>query len=217
MKDVRQQSVPSAQFTPESTVGPFFPGIFVSQMPQDLVRVAPLITLHPHGQAISLTGRVLDEAGAPVQHAILEFWQANAQGRYRHPLDTSPGALDPQFDGFARVCTDAMGEFRLVTIKPGAYKVSPQSSQSRAEEVVRAPHLRLTLLASGVDRLYTQIFFEDEVLKAMDPLLMSVDETRRTRLIAARVGENDGTIEYRLDIRMRGEDETPFFDDWRNR
>ena len=217
MDEIAKETGHSPEFTPESTVGPFFPGIFVSEMPQDLVKIAPLLTPRPQGQPISLTGRVLDEAGAPVQHAILEFWQANACGRYRHPLDQSLRALDPQFDGFARVCTDARGEFRLVTIKPGAHKFSPQGTRGDAGEIVRAPHLRLTLFASGVDRLYTQIFFDDEALNATDPLLTSVEENRRRRLVATRIDNGDEIIAYHLDIRMRGEDETPFFDDWGNK
>lgn len=216
MKDVGKKSVSSPEFTPESTVGPFFPGIFVAQMPQDLVRIAPLLTQRPQGQPISLTGRVLDEAGAPVQHAILEFWQANAQGRYRHPLDQSQQALDPQFDGFARVSTNASGEFHLVTIKPGTHIVKSQRTRRDAKGITRAPHLRLTLFASGVDRLYTQIFFADEAFNETDPLLTSVEENHRSRLVAARIGMKAEMIAYRLDIRMRGEDETPFFDDWRN-
>ena len=194
----------TARFTPEATVGPFFPGVFVGAMRQDLARLDPLVALHPHGQPVQLRGRVLDKLGKPVEHAILEFWQANAAGRYRHPADESDRPLDPHFDGFARVCTDRDGIYSLLTIKPGAY-------------AARAPHLRLTLFASGVDRLYTEIFFPGEPANAADPLLMSVDDGKqRSRLVAERVAgeERQGIVVYGLDIVLRGDGETPFFDDW---
>ncbi|MGH9522078.1 MAG: protocatechuate 3,4-dioxygenase subunit alpha [Terriglobales bacterium] len=220
MDEVDKQSrrVDSPAFTPESTVGPFFPGIFVHQMPQNLARIAPSLAHRPQGQPISLSGRVLDEAGLPVEHAILEFWQANAAGRYRHPLDQSERPLDPHFEGFARVCTDATGEFRFLTIKPGAHRISPQRTQRNAKEIQRAPHLRLTLFASGVDRLYTHTFFSDEALNEADPLLTSVDAAVRARLIAQKLTDMESDIvSYRLDIHLRGERETPFFDHWRSR
>ncbi len=198
-----------APFTPEATVGPFFPGLFVVDMSQDLTRKAPMLAHRPQGEPISISGRVLDELGQPVVHAILEFWQANAQGRYRHPLDHSERPLDPHFDGFARVSTDIAGEYSLVTIKPGAHPAVAGG--------LRAPHLRVTLFASGVDRLYTQVFFMDEPLNSSDPLLGSISDQRvRGRLIASRVGQTGkpGINSYRLDFILRGEQETPFFDDW---
>jgi protocatechuate 3,4-dioxygenase alpha subunit len=195
------------EFTPEATVGPFFPGALVANMPHDLVHIAPLLAMRPDGQPLSLTGRVLDSLDKPVEHAILEFWQANAHGRYRHPQDRSERPLDPHFDGFARVCTDRHGCFRLVTVKPGAHAGATGNT-------VRAPHLHVTLFASGVDRLYTQVFFADDPLNASDPLLASIPAAHRDRLIAARIPDSsEGMIAYRIDLVMRGDAETPFFDD----
>ncbi len=194
--------------TPEATIGPFYPGVFVEQFPSDLTRVAPLVALRPQGQPISLTLRFLDAAGRPVPSVIVEVWQANAHGRYRHSQDASVAPLDPQFDGFARLRTDDNGTCTLKTIKPGAH---------RAGNFTRAPHLRLTIFASGIDRLQTQVFFEGEAQNAADPVLNSiVDAAVRERLIARRCGESDtaNSHAYKLTIVMRGDGETPFFDDW---
>jgi protocatechuate 3,4-dioxygenase beta subunit len=197
--------------TPEATIGPFYPGAFLTGMPQDLWNVAPLVAHHPRGQPIVFVVRVFDALKRPVPSLVVEFWQANAQGRYRHPADFSDAPLDPQFDGFARLRTDADGTLRFATIKPGAHPVA------RDSRVVRAPHLRLTIFVSGIDRVVTQVFFDDEPLNATDPVLNSVtDPIVRERLIATRSSTRDtGAVpEYRLDIVMRGAGETPFFDDW---
>lgn len=192
-------------FTPEATLGPFYPGIFAEQMPKDLSIVAPVLAHRPEGQPIVLSGRFIDLHGDGVPSLIIEFWQANAHGRYRHAEDRSSRRLDPQFDGFARVRTSDDGSFRFSTIKPGAHPVSKGSG------VMRAPHLRLTIFASGIDRIVTQVFFEDESLNETDPILTSISgpDVQR-RLIARRRAEND----YELNFIMRGSGETPFFDDW---
>lgn len=196
-------------FTPEATIGPFYPGAFLD-LPQDLWNVAPLVAHHPDGQPIVFTARFLDALQRPVPSLVVEFWQANAHGRYRHPLDHSDRPLDPQFDGFARLRTGDDGTLRFHTIKPGAHPP------------MRAPHLRLTIFASGIDRLITQVFFDDEPLNASDPVLSSVPADVRGRLVAARLsslasGDASsgalGPIEYGLDIVLRGDGETPFFDD----
>src|SRR5438132_12801768 len=88
--------------TPEATIGPFYPGAFVAQMPQDLRDVSPLVAHRPQGQPIVFVARFVDALERPVPSLIAEFWQANAHGRYRHPADQSAASLDPPFDGFAR-------------------------------------------------------------------------------------------------------------------
>src|SRR4051812_37978915 len=109
-------------FTPEATLGPFYPGVFAfGEMPADLSIVNPILQHRPQGQPIRLSGRFTDANGQPVPSLIIEFWQANAYGRYRHPLDESARLLDPQFDGFARVRTADDGAYVFKTIKPGAH------------------------------------------------------------------------------------------------
>jgi len=211
-------------FTPEATIGPFYPGAFLTRLPQDLYDIAPLLAHRPQGQPIVVALRFLDSLGRPVPSLVVEVWQANAFGRYRHPGDRSDAALDPQFDGFARLRTSGDGVVRLHTIKPGAHAVGALSS------VVRAPHLRLTIFASGIDRLVTQVFFDDEPPNESDPVLASIpDPGVRERLIARRRDERaanesaanepaetgqPGAIAYVLDVVLRGDRETPFFDDW---
>ncbi|OLE82652.1 MAG: protocatechuate 3,4-dioxygenase subunit alpha [Acidobacteria bacterium 13_1_20CM_2_65_9] len=201
-----------ARFTPEATIGPFYPGAFLTHLPQDLWTVAPLVAHHPQGQPIVLVARFFDSLKRPVPSLVVELWQANAHGRYRHPQDQSAAPLDPQFDGFARVRTSDEGVLRFYTIKPGAHPVRRESAE------VRAPHLRLTIFASGIDRLITQLFFDDESSNQSDPVLQSIPDPRvRGRLIARRrrtSGGGEGVAEYEIDVVLRGEDETPFFDDW---
>ena len=201
-----------ASFTPEATIGPFYPGAFLTGFSQDLWTVAPLVAHHPQGQPMVLVARFLDSIGQPVPSLVVEFWQANAHGRYRHPEDRSAAPLDPQFDGFARLRTSEDGVMRLRTIKPGAHPVFRGSGE------MRAPHLRLTIFASGIDRLITQVFFDDEPLNQSDPVLQSIPDPRvRERLVARRrTGSADAgaASEYEIDVILRGEHETPFFDDW---
>jgi protocatechuate 3,4-dioxygenase beta subunit len=198
-----------APFTPEATIGPFYPGAFLTDVPQDLWTVGPLVAHRPQGTPIVLAARFVDACERPVPSLIVEFWQANVHGRYRHPLDRSVAPLDPQFDGFARLRTDDAGALRFATIKPGAHPVGGSGTS------MRAPHLRLTIFASGIDRLVTQLFFDDEPSNASDPVLGSIPEHVRRRLVAKSSGAlTDSPREYAIDIVLRGEHETPFFDDW---
>jgi protocatechuate 3,4-dioxygenase, beta subunit len=201
----------SRRLTPEATIGPFYPGAFVAQMPQDLRTVSPLVAHHPHGQPVVFTARFIDSLQRPVPSLVVELWQANAHGRYRHPLDRSAAPLDPQFDGFARLRTGDDGRLRFCTIKPGSHPVGEGSP------LIRAPHLRLTIFASGIDRLVTQVFFDDEPLNQSDPVLQSIsDPGVRERLIAKQQAAraHGSALEYHRDIVLRGDNETPFFDDW---
>lgn len=195
-------------FTPEATIGPFFPFPFTEG--QEWRALPPAGTGHrPDGTPVAVTGRIVGSDGAGIRNMIVESWQANAHGRYRHPDDRGDRPLDPAFDGFARVRTDADGGFRIATVKPGGHPAA-------AGNVMRAPHLRLTIFGSGIDRLVTFAYFDDEPSNPADPLLASLEEPDRTRLVARRSPSDDadGCAAYRLDIVLRGEAETPFFDDW---
>lgn len=196
-------------FTPEATIGPFFPFAFTEVMPGSAAVPGPGLSQRPDGRPVVLAGRILASDGIGVRNMILESWQANAHGRYRHPDDRSDRPIDPSFQGFIRVRTSASGQFRLETIKPGAHPCADGSA-------TRAPHLRLTVFGSGIDRLVTFVYFDDEAQNAGDPVLASLEEPLRARLIARRCADDDGDgfTGYRLDLVLRGEDETPFFDDW---
>ncbi len=195
-------------FTPEATIGPFFPFAFTEGADWQALPAAGT-GRRPDGVPVAVTGRILDCHGAGIRNMIVESWQANAHGRYRHPDDRGDRPLDPAFEGFARVRTDADGRFRIATVKPGAHPAATSN-------VMRAPHLQLTIFGSGIDRLVTFAYFDDEDGNAADPVLASLDAADRERLIARRVPEDDadGCAAYRLDIVLRGDAETPFFDDW---
>ncbi|MGY4595007.1 protocatechuate 3,4-dioxygenase beta subunit [Bradyrhizobium sp. GM22.5] len=117
--------------TPPQIVGPFYPVSEHPDLATDLARPSGS-TAEALGQLIHLSGRVLTRSGAPVPHARIDIWQANAAGKYRHPSDINPAPLDPNFKGFARLTTDAAGHYSFRTVKPGRYPT--------AEGDVRPPH-----------------------------------------------------------------------------
>jgi len=173
------------------TIGPYFPASFV-EGGQDLTRFR---RASARGQHIALSGRILQEGGAPTRNSILEIWQADANGIFRHPLDPRCGDADPGFAGWGRARTDAEGWYRIRTVVPGSYSD-------------RCPHANLMILAIGLTRrLVTTVFFADEPDTTRDPVLDRVDAAVRSRLFAKR----EKPDAYRFDIILRGEGETPFF------
>lgn len=161
------------------------------------------------GQRIILTGRVLDDAGAPVPDTLLEIWQTNASGRYLHKRDQWPGPLDPNFLGMGRCVTDAEGVYRFLTVRPGAY---PWKNHPNAW---RPAHIHFSVFGpSQLSRLVTQMYFPDDPLHSLDPILSSIPtEAARRRLIAAYahdVTEPEWALGYRWDIVLRGTSATPF-------
>ena len=160
------------------------------------------------GQRIIVTGRVLDERGAPVPGTLLEIWQANAAGRYIHRNDQWPGPLDPNFLGIGRCLTDQSGVYRFVTIRPAAY---PWKNHPNAW---RPAHIHFSLLGPvWVSRLVTQMYFPDDPLHALDPIFNAVPAPARPRLIATydhNVTEAEWALGWRWDIVLRGASATPF-------
>ena len=162
----------------------------------------------PLGERIVVSGRVLDENGRPVPHALVEIWQANAAGRYAHDVDDHDAPLDPNFSGSGRALTDSEGQYRFLTIKPGAY---PWRNHYNAW---RPAHIHFSLFGIGlVQRLVTQMYFPGDPLLAYDPMYNSIpDELARRRLIAELDWERtipDIALAYRFDIVLRGKDQTP--------
>ena len=174
--------------TPSQTVGPFL----------SLGLTWPtghLVVPEDTPGAIRITGTVTDGAGAIVGDAIVETWQADADGRFDHP-DDPRGASGSGFTGFGRCATDEEGRFRIVTVKPGALGDG------------QAPHIDVSVFARGLlDRVVTRIYFPDEeAANAADPLLSSLPAERAATLVAADAGPG----ELRFDIRLQGEGETVF-------
>ena len=149
--------------TPQQILGPFYP---LKEFPQtaDLTQI-PGRPGRAQGQIINVMGRVLNISGDPVRNAMVEVWQANAKGRYTHPSDPNPAPLDPNFDGFAVVTTDAEGRYRFKTIKPAAYPAGPN--------LIRPAHIHFQV-SGRQDRLVTQMYFDGEPYNSTDPFLNSV-------------------------------------------
>jgi protocatechuate 3,4-dioxygenase beta subunit len=163
------------------------------------------------GQRIIVTGRVLDETGAPVPNTLLEIWQANSAGRYLHKRDQWPGPLDPNFLGMGRCLSDQQGVYRFTTVRPGAY---PWGNHPNAW---RPAHIHFSLFGPSVrSRLVTQMYFPDDPLHALDPIMSSVPtQAAREALISAydhSVTQPEWALGYRWDIVLAGSQATPFED-----
>ena len=163
----------------------------------------------PVGERIVMHGLVHDSFGRPVPNALVEVWQANASGRYRHPKDSYIGALDPNFGGCGRVLTDADGHYRFRTIKPGPYPW-----RNRINEW-RPAHIHVALSGTGwAQRLVTQLYFEGDPLIAGCPILRTIPNEEQIRgLIALQDTGNFVELDarcYRFDIVLRGQRQTWF-------
>jgi len=200
-----QPLVPLAAGLTELT-GPLFGAGRVAPGDDDLTR-GP--TGEAVGQRIIVAGRVLDAGGRPVPDTLIEIWQANASGRYHHQRDRWPGTLDPNFTGAGRTVTDAEGNYRFLTIRPGAY---PWGNHPNAW---RPAHIHLSLFGrSFSQRLVTQMYFPDDPLFFQDPILGAIpDQAARARLVSAYdhgVTEAEWALGFRWDIVLRGPLATPF-------
>jgi protocatechuate 3,4-dioxygenase, alpha subunit len=202
-----------SEITPSQTVGPFFA---YGLSPKGRAQWDPngtyawketagdnLITPDASGQKIRVEGIVYDGDGKAITDAMLEIWQADAQGRYASPCDTR-ALPNSQFMGFGRSATDKTGVFSFDTIKPGAVPGPNGKAQ--------APHVMFCIFSRGMLRqVYTRMYFPDEAANASDPILAVVPEDRRGTLIA-RKEMRGGLPVYTFDIRVQGENETVFFD-----
>ncbi|HLR94841.1 MAG TPA: protocatechuate 3,4-dioxygenase subunit beta [Jiangellaceae bacterium] len=166
----------------------------------------------PQGQRIIVHGRVLEEDGRPVPNTLVEIWQANAAGRYRHVWDNWPAPLDPNFTGVGRAMTDAEGRYRFVTVRPGAY---PWKNHPNAW---RPAHIHFSLFGRAfTQRLVTQMYFPDDPLFFQDPIFNSVrDKKARHRMISRY--DHSATLEewalgFHFDIVLRGPEATVFEDE----
>lgn len=186
--------------------GPIFRPERIAETDHDLTRQH---SGEPQGERIIVTGRVTDDDGRPVEHSLIEIWQTNAAGRYRHAKDDHPAPLDPNFTGGGRTLTDENGVYRFVTIKPGAY---PWRNHHNAW---RPAHIHFSLFGPAFcTRLITQMYFPGDPLMPFDPVLQSIpDEKGRQRLVAQfdlETTQPDWALGYRFNIVLRGREATPF-------
>ena len=160
------------------------------------------------GQRIVVSGRVLGSDGTPLRGQLVEIWQANAAGRYRHPVDSHDAPLDPNFSGAGRCLTDDDGRYRFVTVKPGIY---PWGNHPNAW---RPAHIHFSLFGRALsERLITQMYFPDDPLFPYDPIFTSIrDERARARLVSTfdlTLTEPDRALGFRWDIVLGGRRSTP--------
>jgi protocatechuate 3,4-dioxygenase alpha subunit len=156
------------------------------------------------GRHVRVRGRVLDGQGEPVSDAMVEVWQADGEGRYRHPLTGWFEQVRGSFVGFGRVATDDDGRWEIDTVVPGPVPGPDGSTQ--------APHVNVQVFARGLlDLLCTRIYFAGEAANDADPVLSSVPADRRDLLVAQPDDSSDAAA-WRFDIVLRGEAETPFFE-----
>ena len=186
--------------------GPVFPRESIGPDASDLTArhsAAPL------GERIIVSGRVLDEHGRPVPHSLVELWQANAAGRYRHPIDQHNAPLDPNFTGTGHTLTDVAGNYRFVTIRPGAY---PWRNHYNAW---RPAHIHFSIFGPAfATRLITQMYFPGDPLLASDPIFnCTADEPARQRLLSLfdwPTTESNHALGYKFDIILAGREATPW-------
>lgn len=191
--------------TLSEVTGPVFGYDDIQSGDNDLTKQSAIA---PIGERIIVSGRVIDDSGHPVPHTLIEIWQANAAGRYLHHNDQHDAPLDPNFTGCGRTLTDAHGNYRFVTIKPGAY---PWRNHHNAW---RPAHIHFSLFGPAfVTRLVTQMYFPGDPLLDFDPIYQSIPDAKsRQRLISHFDWDNtvpDTALGFRFDIVLRGRDATP--------
>jgi protocatechuate 3,4-dioxygenase beta subunit len=192
--------------TLSEVTGPSFDSLTIDAKASDLTRQGHG---EPLGERIIVSGRVLDEDSRPVAGTLIEVWQANAAGRYRHNVDQHNAPLDPNFEGHGHTLTDEHGNFRFITIRPGAY---PWRNHYNAW---RPAHIHFSVFGPAfATRLITQMYFPGDTLLPFDPIFnCTTDEQARNRLISFFDWETtvcEQALGYRFDIILNGRDSTPW-------
>jgi len=160
------------------------------------------------GARIIVSGRVLDEDGRAVANTLVEVWQANSGGRYRHRNDQPHSPLDPHFNGYGRLLTDSEGRYKFTTVKPGPY---PWGNHHNAW---RPSHIHFSLFGPAfATRLVTQMYFPNDPLLPFDPIFNCIPDERARNLLISGF-DWDTTVPhhangYHFDIVLRGRDATP--------
>jgi protocatechuate 3,4-dioxygenase beta subunit len=188
--------------------GPVFGHDDLGRLDHDLIRNYAR-TGDPVGERIIVHGRVLDENARPVPNTLVEIWQANAGGRYRHKKDTYLAPIDPNFGGCGRTLTDETGYYFFRTVKPGAYPWRNMINNWRPA------HIHFSVFgASFSQRLITQLYFEGDPLIALCPIVQTIPDPKAIDALTAKLDMNAtiplDSIAYRFDIVLRGRRSTLF-------
>jgi len=197
----------SMECTPAEETGPRFGHDLIGKLDNNLILN---FTGDPAvGERIRVHGRVLDETGRPVPETLVEIWQANAGGRYRHVKDTYFAPLDPNFGGCGRTLTDENGYYEFLTVRPGAYPWPNRANDWRPMHI----HFSIFGHAFG-QRLISQMYFEGDPLTLRCPIVHTIkDRSQIDRLVAPLDMQNARGMDYlayRFDIVLRGRRQTMF-------
>jgi protocatechuate 3,4-dioxygenase beta subunit len=181
--------------TPEQVKGPFHPVVEQSDTDMNLVMIEGRSEA-AKGEVILVRGQVVDSDGEPLADALVDVWQANDDGRYSHPKDTNTAPLDPNFQGWGLVKTDADGRYGIKTIKPGPYPLS-----FLGDEGWRCRHIHFEVSHSDHDTLVTQMYFDGDPLIEADQEIAKVpDELRHLLIAKSQPDEATGLPLYRFDL-----------------
>lgn len=198
----------SLENTLSEVTGPVFSHNEIGELDNDLIRNYAH-TGEPIGERIIVHGRVIDENGRAVPRTLIEFWQANAGGRYRHKKDTYLAPVDPNFGGCGRCLSDDNGYYFFRTIKPGPY---PWRNYVNSW---RPAHIHFSVFGSGfAQRLITQMYFEGDPLIRLCPIVKTIPDRDAVERLIAPLDLNASvpldTLAYRFDIALRGSRSTLF-------
>lgn len=204
-----QYAAISLQNSASEITGPVFGHNDIDPIDNDLILNYAKPGENPIGERIIVHGRVLDENQRPVPNTLIEVWQANAGGRYRHKKDTYLAPIDPNFGGCGRVMTDENGYYYFRTVKPGAYPWRNWVNDWRPA------HIHISVFGSGfAQRLITQMYFEGDPLIAKCPIVATIPDPAAIDQLIARLDMNASIpldcIAYKFDIVLRGRRSTLF-------
>ncbi len=175
--------------TPKEIKGPFYPVVAQKDKDFDLTKVDDNTGV-AKGQVVFIEGQVLDTDNNPIEDATVDIWQANAAGKYNHPLDSFDAPIDPNFQGWAIVQSGKKGVFRFKTIIPGVYPAT--------ETWDRPPHIHFKVTKKGFVEIITQMYFPGHELNAPDRLLKSKNKEEQAQMIASKVEGKADTLAYNI-------------------
>ncbi|MFW8595842.1 protocatechuate 3,4-dioxygenase subunit beta [Cribrihabitans neustonicus] len=203
-----RNAILSLQGSASELTGPAFGHSDIDPIDSDLIRNYAA-TGDPVGERIIVHGRVLDENARPVPHTLVEIWQANAGGRYRHKKDSYLAPVDPNFGGCGRTLTDENGYYAFRTVKPGAYPWRNWGNNWRPA------HIHVSVFGTAfAQRLITQMYFEGDPLIAKCPIVRTIPDQRAVNQLIAPLDMNAAVpldcLAYKFDIVLRGRRSTYF-------
>jgi len=195
--------------TMSEETGPVFGHDALGEMDNDLIRNFAKDGAEAIGQRMVVYGRVLDESARPVRGALVEFWQANAGGRYRHKKESYRAALDPNFGGCGRAITDDEGRYSFRTVKPGAYP------WPNGVNDWRPAHIHFSIFGHAfAQRLITQMYFEGDPMIWQCPIVKTIPDKAGIEQLVAALDRNAtipmDSLAYKFDIVLRGRRSTMF-------